>query len=79
MTLMCMKAPIKPSRGVIVDGKAVLQIATAHSLVLHYNFLSFLSRGPHLREVRMEVCEDQGGVVSLSSLGETASPCCRDS
>lgn len=39
----------------------------------------FLTAGSHLREVRMEVWEDEGIVVSFSSLVKTASPCCRDS
>ena len=38
-----------------------------------------LTANPHLREVRMEVWEEEGTVVTFSSLVKTASPCCRDS
>lgn len=80
-TLTQTKSPPTPPRAVVADRTAVLQVAIAHlPCALLWFLVSFLSTGSYLREVRMEVWEeDKGNVVSLSSCGKTASPCCRDS
>ena len=75
-----MKGPIKPPRVVVADGRAVLQVATDYAPCAPlWCLVSFLSRGTHLREVKIEVWEVKGDVVSLSLLGKIVSPCCRDS
>ena len=57
----------------------ILQAAFARSPCAPLWFsVSLLSGESHLREVRMEVREDKGDVVGLSSFGKAASACCRD-
>lgn len=58
-----------------------LHAAIAQSPVPHTQWfpVPFLTAGPHLRHVRMEVWGVEGTVVGFPSLGKTASPCCRDS